>query len=92
MGYGFLSDCSNLKSANLNGLVNLESVGDFFMALCTSLESFDATHLKALKTVGNAFLAECSNLKSVNLSGPLFFLYEALKEGKREIEEERQTQ
>ena len=72
VGDKFLMDYSsqynNLKSVDLSGLKNLQSIGGFFLAQCTGVESVNLSKLKNLQSMGGYFMFECEGLGSVDFS------------------------
>ena len=69
----FLLGCTSLTSIQhplLLLLVNVTSVGDFFLCKCTSLEMIDdLTHfMRYVTKVGCSFMALCTSITSIDLS------------------------
>jgi len=46
IGYGFMSDCTNLKNIDLTSLVELTSVGDDFLKNCENLQEIKISRTK----------------------------------------------
>jgi hypothetical protein len=67
-GAEFMSNLPELQRIDLQGLENVEDIGDHFMSDC-GMTSISLAPLRNVRSIGNSFLWRCSGLTSIDLQG-----------------------
>ena len=78
----FLSDCTGLKSVNLNGLSKILIVGYDFMRNCEELKTLDLTCLRDSVKIESHFLSGCKSLTDLTLPNMDITLEKVKSDGK----------
>lgn len=67
IGDSFLSECLNLKSVKINGVLNVTTLNTKFLYKCHSLTKLDMTSFINVKTIGNRFMCWASSLQHIDI-------------------------